>query len=288
MADLTSLEQTLWSTKLKMAFEAQASYAKAINYDWQSEMVLKKGMVVAIDTITGVVVEPYTGAPIVTDGDDLVSDDIQLVIDQASQLHFKVKDYDQAQIFVNLTSEGIKLAVPKVKAAIETALAGEYVNVLTGNTIGETLTPVTPVVTEGTGNVYETLVDASVLLDEKNVPDTDRAVILPPWVYAYLQKDDRFIAKSTATSETALSTGYVGEAAGFSIYKSNFVAKDGDTWKVMAMHRSAVTMAMFLDKIVVSQMEKEFATLFKELVLFGIKTVYPESMVVVTFGKAGA
>jgi hypothetical protein len=284
MADLTSLEQTLWSTKLKMAFEAQASYAKAINYDWQSEMVLKKGKTIEINAVTGVVMEPYTGAEIDTDTDDLTSEAVELVIDKEYQLHFKVKDYDQANIFVNLTDEGIKLAGPKVRAAIETAIAAEYANVLAGNVIGTTIAPIEPDLT--TIKVYDTLVDAGTLLDENNVPDTDRAVILPPWVYAFLQKDDRFIAKSTPTSESVLSTGFVGEAAGFAIFKSNAVAVDGTTWKAMAMHRTAVSMAMYLDKMIVSPMEKEFATLYKELVLFGIKTVYPESMVVVTFGKA--
>jgi hypothetical protein len=58
------------------------------------------------------------------------------------------------------------------------------------------------------------------LLDEGNIPTTDRFAIVPAWFHGLLLKDDRFVRSGTGRGDDRLANGEVGEAAGFRILKS--------------------------------------------------------------------
>ena len=66
------------------------------------------------------------------------------------------------------------------------------------------------------------LIPLKVLLDEANVPEEGRYVVIPPWLHGRALRDDRFIsAEKSGAQATVLGNGRVGSAAGFSIRVSN-------------------------------------------------------------------
>ena len=70
-------------------------------------------------------------------------------------------------------------------------------------------------------DAYDVLVDLGTRLDESDVPTEGRFAIVTPKFHGFLQKDSRFIATGDAAAVGTRANGRVGEAAGFSIRKSN-------------------------------------------------------------------
>ena len=62
-----------------------------------------------------------------------------------------------------------------------------------------------------------------VMLDEANVPIDGRFVVVPAWFHGLLLKDERFISPGRRPVDRVSRNAQVGEAAGFSILKSNNV-----------------------------------------------------------------
>jgi hypothetical protein len=169
-----------------------------------------------------------------------------LTIDQAKYFNFQVDDVDAAQSNVNLLDGGITEAAYGLADVVDKYIAGFYTEVLAGNTIGNDTTPAAP--TKDTA--YDSLVDLGVILDENDVPETGRFVVVPAWYYGLLLKDARFTKDSTI-----IRTGYVGDIDGMTVYKSNNV-------------------------------QKQFSDAMKGLQVFGAKSIKPEALAVLTANKS--
>lgn len=277
---ITSLDKTVFSAKTKEIFFNAASYAKMVNYDWESEAKLEKGAIVDIEAISGVTHASYDGATPIT-FPALTSNGLSLVIDTADVISFSVDDTKLAKTKIDLYAEGSNLAGHAMSDLLEGYIAAEYANVQSGNTIGTTGAPID---LSSSVFLYDQLVAAATLLNKQNVPLTDRSIVLPPDIFASLLTDTRFIANPAYNAGT-LETALVGKAAGFNIYQSNLVpetAPSSGIFKVMAAHKSAITMAMSINEIETVRIQNLFSTGFKMLVVSGVKTVHPEAMVVIT------
>src|SRR5690606_27899886 len=143
-----------------------------------------------------------------------------------------------------------------------------------GNTLGSLVTPETVTVE----SAYETLVDLGGLLDESNTPLEGRFVIIPAWYHGLLLKDDRFVNSGTADSAATLANGKVGEAAGFSILKSNNTPIESGATKIIAGHSVATSYAEQIVDVQTYKPEKRFGDAVKGLHLYGAKVVRPTSL----------
>jgi len=128
-------------------------------------------------------------------------------------------------------------------------------------------------------DAYEYLVDLSVKLDENNVPTHDRFLVVPAWFHGLLLKDDRFVRSGTTTGDRRLMNGEAGEAAGFSILKSNNVLNTtGTAYKIIAGHRIATAYVEQIVDIKTYQPEKRFGDAVKGLYVYGAKVVRPTAL----------
>ena len=151
------------------------------------------------------------------------------------------------------------------------------------NKIGSTTTPETPT----KDNAYEYLVDLGVMLDEDDVPLEGRFVIVPAWFHGLLLKDERFVKAGTTMSDRALSNGEVGEAAGFSILKSNNVPNtSGTKYKLIAGHRMATAYAEQIVDLQTYKPEKRFGDAVKGLHVYGAKVVRPTALACLIANKS--
>ena len=130
-------------------------------------------------------------------------------------------------------------------------------------------------------------VDLGVLLDEADVPLAGRFCVVPAWFHGLLLKDDRFINAGTLRSDRVLANGTVGEAAGFTILKSNKVPNDeGAKYKILAGHRIATTYAEQILDLQTYKPEQLFGDAVKGLHVYGAKVVRPTALACLIADKA--
>jgi hypothetical protein len=149
--------------------------------------------------------------------------------------------------------------------------------------IGSLTTPKVPT----KDDAYEYLVDLSVMLDEANVPLEGRFVVVPAWYHGLLLKDDRFISSGTAAGDSVRRNAEVGEAAGFSILKSNNVPNaTGTKYRIIAGHSIATSYVEQVLDLQTYKPEKRFGDAVKGLHVYGAKVVRPTCLAMLIASKS--
>ena len=276
---------TVWAARLLTALEKSLVYGQTnvCNRDHEGE-IRAAGNTVKIASVSDVTVDNYVKDTDIADPETLTDTAQTMSIDQQKYFHFYVDSIDRAQQNVNVLDEAMRRSAWKLRDYADSYLAGIMAAAVTvDNTIGDTTTPEVPT----KADAYEYLVDLGVLLDEANAPIDGRFCIVPAWFHGLLLKDDRFIKAGTLRSDRALANGAVGEAAGFSILKSNNVPNVGDAkYKILAGHASATSYAEQILDLHTYKPEKRFGDAVKGLHVYGGKVVRPESLACLIANKA--
>lgn len=217
---VTYFQPEVWSATLLSILAKALVFAGSpcVNRDYEGD-ISAYGDTVHITNVADVNIFPYTkdtdltGAQALTDAEQL------LTIKQALAFNFEIDDIDMRQV----RSGGALMAEAAKRAAFGLAdKADQYVAAQmaggAGNDLG--LVDASTAVT----NVYDHLVvPASVALDQNNVPSEGRFMVVAPAVYGKLLLDTRFIHFNESGPEggATIHNGVVGNAAGFTILKSN-------------------------------------------------------------------
>ncbi len=276
---------TVWAARLLTALERSLVYGQAnvANRDYEGD-ISEAGNTVKIASIGDVTIGDYTKNTDIDDPETLSDSDLSLVIDQSKYFNFYVDSIDRAQQNVNVLDEAMKRAAWKLRETADTYLAGVMdAAVPAGSKIGSTTTPKVPT----KDDAYEYLVDLGVLLDETDTPIDGRFVVVPAWFHGLLLKDERFIKAGTARSDRALMNGEVGEAAGFTILKSNNVPNTtGAKYKIIAGHRIATAYVEQVLDVQTFKPEKRFGDAVKGLHVYGAKVVRSTALACLIADKA--
>lgn len=268
---------TIWSARLNESLKKNLVYGNVVNTDYEGE-IKGQGSTVKINSIGAVTIGNYDKVAGIGNPQELDATQKTLVIDQAKYFNFQVDDVDAAQANVNLLDGGIVEASYGLANVVDQYLAGFYTEVKAESTIGNDTTPIIP--TKDTA--YDLLIDLGVLLDENNVPESERFVVVPAWYYGLLLKDARF-----TKDPNIIHTGYVGDIDGMTVYKSNNVPNTGGAkYKIIAGHKSAISFAGQVDSVEAFRPEKQFSDAVKGLQVFGAKCIKPEALAVLTANKS--
>ncbi|MGG1650086.1 P22 coat protein - protein 5 domain protein [Paenibacillus sp. NRS-1780] len=268
---------TIWSARLNESLKKNLVYGNVVNTDYEGE-IQGQGSTVKINSIGAVTIGNYDKVAGIGNPQELDATQKTLVIDQAKYFNFQVDDVDAAQANVNLLDGGIVEASYGLANVVDQYLGGFYTEVKAENTMGSDTTPKIP--TKDTA--YDLLIDLGVLLDENNVPETERFVVVPAWYYGLLLKDARF-----TKDPNIIRTGYVGDIDGMTVYKSNNVPNTaGAKYKIIAGHKSAISFAGQVDSVEAFRPEKQFSDAVKGLQVFGAKCIKPEALAVLTANKS--
>jgi len=279
---LSNFIPAVWSARALVNLNKTLVYGNIVNRDFEGD-IREKGDTVKINSIGAVTVGSYTKDVNIGDPQTLTDAQTTLLINQADYVNFQIDDVDRAQQTPKVMDIAMRESAYGIANAADSYIAGLYTGVAVGNTIGDDIAPIVPTAT----TAYEKLVDLSTLLDEANVPSEDRWVVLPPWYYGLLLKDDRFVKAGTSAADQALRNGLVGEAAGLMVYKSNNVPNAAAAkYKIIAGQRRAISFADQISSIEAYRPEKRFADAVKGLHLYGAKLVYPSAIAVLTANKS--
>lgn len=199
----------------------------------------------------------------------------ELVIDQAFYAAFQVDDVNKAQADLDLVNMFAKDASERIKIAVDQEVFA-YIATLAhadnqGNTAGHLSNNLNMGLIAGAGasiditssNAIDYIVDLNTVLDEQNIPQEGRWVVLPAWYVALLKKGDLKAANITGDSTGVIRNGMIGMINGCTIYQSNnlFSATDGDaetSWYVHAGTKEACSFASQVDKVDTLKIEKSF------------------------------
>lgn len=211
---VTSFKPEVWNAGLLSILDKALVFGGVANRNYEGD-ISEYGDTVHITDVDDVTIGDYTPNTDLSAPEVLTTNEQLLLIDQAKSFHFYVDDVDARQVRNDgaLMNEAGRRAAFGLRDKVDTFLAGKQAlaasNAL-GVIDGSTVT-----------NVYDKLVvPAGVALDEANVPEEMRWLIISPAAYGLLQLDSRFI-KQNESGTDALHNGVVGMAGGFRIMKSN-------------------------------------------------------------------
>jgi hypothetical protein len=276
---------TVWSAALLENLRSSLVYGQpsVINRDYEGE-ISAYGDTVKINNIGEVTIGDYTKNTDIGSPEALTDATRTLTINQAKYFNFQVDDVDAAQQNPKVMQGAMSESAYALKKTADAYIASLYTEVAAGNAYGS---DGTPKVASDASDAYEYLVDLSVILDEADVPEEGRFVVIPAWYHGLLLKDDRFVNNGTAMGDATRMNGMVGEAAGFMVLKSNQVPNTaGAKYKVIAGYPGAWSYAEQVNDVEAYRPEKRFADAVKGLHLYGAKVVRPTGLALMTVSKS--
>ena len=204
----------------------------------------------------------------------------------------KQQDIDQMNIWAQDAAEQLKIKldsrvlgsiVPDVSATNKGATAGR----ISGNIdLGATGAP--EAVTKD--NILEYILKMGQVLDEQNVPETGRFLVLPFWATTRLKLSDIKDASLTNNDSSPLRNGRVGMIDRFTVYNSNLLPTytDGSdkTTHFLAGTKDGLTFATQLTKTESLRAESTFGNIMRGLMVYGTKVIKPEALVAL-YAKQG-
>lgn len=285
---LDNFISTVWATQLLVSLRKNIVFAQpgVINREYEGE-IKQQGDTVKITSIGPVTVGSYTKNTNIGDPETLTDAQTAMVIDQAKYFNFQIDDIDKAQQNPKLIEAAMTEAAYSLADTVDQYVAALFDSAVpTANRIGDSTTPKTDLGTAGQAYVY--LVDLFTKLSNAKVPTQGRFVVIPPWFYGLLQKDDRFVKAGTPATDAVLRNGVIGEAAGFKILVSHNVPNTSSAkYKIVAGHPMATTLADQINSVEAYRPQLRFADAMKGLHLYGAKVVRPTAVAVLTANDPG-
>jgi hypothetical protein len=274
---ISAFKPEVWNANLLVTLEKSHVYAApgVVNRDYEGD-IANYGDTVHITSLAEPTIGTYTPHTDITI-EDVDDSDATLLIDQSKYFAFEVDDVEKRQAFNGgkVLTEQARKAAYKLRDVADQYVAGLMAaGVDAGNLVAEQ-TLATP------SEAYDLLVDLGTILDEDDVPTEARWAVVTPKFYGLLLKDSRFVGTGDAQAAATRTNGMVGEAAGFSIRKSNNAPNGpgaGAGKLVIAGYNGAVTYAEQINKTEATRKEKGFADIVKGLHLYGSKVVRPKGL----------
>lgn len=301
---------TLWSAKLNVKFYAASTFAAISNTDWQGD-ISGLGDKVVINNIPTIAVSDYTIGSNLTYQAPTPST-LELVIDKGKSFAFALSDViayqsqpNLMETFSNDASEQMRVAIDAdcwkrtislfLAASDSTGNYGATAGVKSsGYNLGTDLAPVTLTST----NVLQKILEMAAVLDEQNVPESDRWLVIDPYTRTLLMQSNLAQAQFMGDSTSIVRNGMIGKIDRFTVYVSNQLPTAaagygyapgfggsasvvGSALKrraIFAGHKSAISFASQMTKTETLRNPNDFGDLVRGLQVFGFQVVKGASL----------
>lgn len=283
----------IWSGKLIEKFYASTVLAAISNTDYEGE-IKSHGDKVKIRTKPTLTIRDYT-----VDQALLVerpsSNLVELNIDKAKYFNTVLDDVMETQSDINQMSMWADDAGEQMKIVIDRAvlldILGDAAAANRGATagaisaainLGVTTSPVNVVSRSATGgdvDIVDLLIRMGLALDEQNIPETGRWVVMPTWVASMVKRSDLRDASLSGDGSSMLRNGRLGMIDRFTLYSSNLLPAGvasglaAGEYGMFAGHPHALTFASQMTKMETLRSESTFGTLMRGLQVFGWKVL---------------
>lgn len=288
----------IWSGKLIEKFYDATVLAAIANTDYEGE-IKNQGDTVKIRTKPSISINNYEA------GQSLAvqrpsSNIVELLINKGKYFNTILDDVMEVQADLNQLSMWADDASEQMKIVIDSDVldnmsvdllamdtAGQNSGLFAGRisgdgatfgiNLGEAGTPCQLVKSGGddttTFDVTDYIVNMGTVLDEQNIPETGRWMIIPAWMAGMIKKSELKDASISGDGASILRNGRIGMIDRFTLYSSNLLPSAGGETEVFAGHSHGLTFASQLTNVETLRAESSFGTLLRGLQVFGWKIV---------------
>ena len=262
----------VFSKLLQAKFYSKSILPEISNTDYEGE-ISGQGDKIVVRTVPAVTINDYSGS-ITTQ--ELTTAKVEMLIDKAKYYSFKVDDVLAAQADINMLEAASTDASEGMRIAVETDVLSSAV---TGATTIGAQTTIT------SSNILEEILTLSKTLDELNIPEEGRFIVLSPEFISMLKQSELRQAYLTGDATSPLRNGLVGMVDRFKVFQSNMVytaasGADNGYTHVLAGHPKALSFASQFTNTETVRMESTFGDQVRGLKVYGSKVVTPDALCV--------
>ena len=296
---------TLWSAKLNQKFYKSTVFGEIANTSYEGE-ISGLGDKVVINNRPDITISDYQVGTSLSYQVPAPST-VELPIDRAKYFAFNVNDVVEHQSQPKLMDMFSDDAAMQMKIAIDTSVLlgtatkqgiwndvpaanqGATAGAISG---GYNLGTATAPVTLTASNVLATLTALAGALDEQNIPETERWLLIDPLTRQILMQSNLAQAQFMGDDKSMVRNGKIGMIDRFTVYVTNNLPKAAATQDyfgaaaagtakrrlIMAGHKSAVTFASQMTKMETVRNPSDFGDYVRGLNVYGYKTIIPTGL----------
>ena len=258
----------VFSKKLQAKFYAQTMLSEVTTNEYEGE-ISGLGNKVNIRSVPAVTVADYTGSLSYA---DVTSGTIELNIDKAKSYAFKVDDILREQADIDFMNEAANDAAQNMKIAIEQDV---FANVAAGSSLTDVnATPANVTAS----NILGFILDAGQTLDENNIPEDNRYMIISPAAATLLKQSELRQAYLTGDNVSPLRNGFIGMVDRFKVYVSNNLSTTSGVTSGLYGHPKAIAHASQMTNTETVRLESSFGDGVRGLAVYGYKVVVPTAI----------
>jgi hypothetical protein len=258
----------VFSKKLQAKFYAQTMLSEVTTNEYEGE-ISGLGNKVNIRTVPAVAVADYSGS---ISYSDVTSSTIELDINKAKSYAFKVDDILREQADIDFMNEAANDAAQNMKIAIEQDV---FANVAAGSSLTDiNATPANITASTVLGHIL----DAGQQLDENNIPEDGRFMIINPAVATVLKQSELRQAYLTGDNVSPLRNGFIGTVDRFNMYVSNNLSTTSGVTSGLYGHPKAVAYASQMTNTETVRLESSFGDGVRGLSVYGYKVILPTAI----------
>lgn len=280
----------VWSGKTLNKLYSATALADFCNTDYEGE-IKSQGDKVIIRQVADIEVRDYAkGQTLARQTPHAPNKD--LLIDKALYYNVGVDAIDRFQDDCDIVSKWTDDAAKQIKIKQEQRVWGDvYADAHAANAgatagldsvginLGVTGTPLA--LTKA--NILEVLVDVGTVLDEQDVPEDERRIILPWWAIGMIKKSDLKDASLAGDDQSILRNGRVGMIDRLTIYGSSLLTSVTDggnkVWNCVAAQKIAISWAAQISQTETGKSESTFGDYIRGLAVYGYEVLRPEALV---------
>jgi len=282
----------VWSGKLVEKFYDATVLAAIANTDYEGE-IRAQGDLVKIRTKPTLTINNYTAGQTLT-YQRPSSAVVELLIDKGKYFSAIVDDVQEVQADMDMLSMWADDASEQMKISIDTDVLNDVTGIgasadlhadnfgasagrISQNiNLGIPATPLTLVARNPGASeteIMDLIVDFGTVLDEQNIPETGRWLLLPAWACGLLKRSELRDASLTGDGVSVARNGRLGMIDRFTIYCSNLLPTNTGATALYAGHAHGFTFASQLTKMETLRAESTFGTIMRGLQVFGFQMV---------------
>jgi hypothetical protein len=289
----TGFIPAIWSGKLVEKFYNNTVLSAISNTDYEGE-IRNQGDTIKIRTKPTVTIRDYK-----VDGDLAIDrptgNVLELAIDQGKYFSLALDDVMDIQSDLNIMSMWADDASQQFKITVDTEVlkgilggaaarnrgttAGQISNNINLGVTGTPLALSANGTTGGAVEVLDAILRLGQTLDEQNIPEDGRWLVMPVWAANLVKRSELRQAYLSGDSITPLRNGKVGMVDRFTIYTSNLLPA-GTTgglasgeYAMYAGHAHGLTFASQFTKVETIRSERSFSNILRGLQIYGYKVV---------------
>jgi len=298
---------TLWSGKLLAKFYQNTMLSEICNTDYEGELK-NQGDTIRIRTAPSISIQDYTaGMNLVTETPEPIYQDMQ--INKGKYFSVQTNDVLAQQSDMNLMNMFTEDAAKQLKIAIENEVfynsfitegAAAANSGATAGAISAGYNLGTDVAASTKANILSTILQMSAVLDEQNVPEDGRFLVITPNQRNALMSSNIAQAYFTGDQSSVIRTGKIGMLDRFTVYVSNLLPRgaadeawnDGlgsltpgasasavDRTMMVAGTKHAISFAATISKTETLRNQDDFGDKVRGLAVYGRKVVKDDALV---------